>query len=101
MQVAIDRVPGTVHEVLAVSGLAHHGARRIVHLRTGEDASPFPLPRPLPALPEYGNRGITRRPHRMPDLADLRVGRAPREPPPRLVGEHRPARGAAPQVEPQ
>src|SRR5947208_3259597 len=101
MQVAIDRVPGTVHEVLAVSGLAHHGACRIVHLRTGENRSPFPLPRPLPALPEYGNRGITRRPHRIPDLADLRIGRAPREAHPRLVGEHGPEGGAAPQVEQQ
>src|SRR5438094_4258696 len=36
------------------------------------------------------SRGITRRPHRIPDLADLRIGRAPREAHPRLVGEHGP-----------
>src|SRR5437667_10416592 len=75
VQVTVDRVARAVHEVLGVAGGPDDGARGIVHLAPGGDPSPFPLPRPLRTVSEQGHRGITRPPHRLPNLADLRVRR--------------------------
>src|SRR2546426_9216828 len=66
-----------MHKVVGEAGVADHGACDVIHLGSCHRAV-----RP-PALPQETDGGVSGLLHRLPHPADVRIGRAAREPHPR------------------
>src|SRR6266568_212197 len=92
VQIAIDRMPRAMHEVLAQSGRADHGARGVVDCRAGHRLVL------LPTIPEQRDGGIASPPHGLPHASHLRARLPSGEPHPHLIGKDAAGRHTGPQV---
>ena len=93
VQVAVNAVPGPVHEVLAEAGGLDHRPRRPI-AEVAEDRLPARR-----ATLHGGDGRVARVAHGGPDRLHPLRHRAPREAHPGLVGEDRPLAHPAPQIE--
>src|SRR5229473_2743770 len=92
MQVAVDRMAGTVGEVGGVAGVADHAPRRVVELGPGDG----PPRRPARAKQRY--RRLPGPAHGAPYPLHFGIRRAATETHPGLVGEHAAQRRTGPEV---
>ena len=88
---------GAVNEILGKARPADHPTGGVVHFCATHGGAR------RPALAQQRHSGVARTPHRLPHPAHLRIGGAPSERHPRLIGEHgRPHwRRPRPQIEQQ
>src|SRR2546421_652217 len=91
LQLAIDRVAGAMHEVIAEARIADRLTSRVVNFGAGDWFLPF--------FAEPRHRRFPRRPHRVPCALHVRIGRATHECHPRLVGYDGLRAYAGPEIE--